>query len=74
MSKSRVVERVPGPGRIGRVAAGDILHRAARHLPDHPALIGGERQTTYAELEAMANRPEAQPFLDRTLRATPWHR
>src|SRR4029453_8984629 len=56
MSDDRVIEGVPGPGRIGRVAPGDILHPTARRLPDHVALIEGERKTTYAELEALANR------------------
>ena len=28
---------VPGPGRIGRVAIGDLLKRAARRFPDRVA-------------------------------------
>jgi len=56
MSDTDLVEGVPGPGRIGRVAAGDILHRTARRLPGRVAVVEGERRTTYGELEAMANR------------------
>jgi long-chain acyl-CoA synthetase len=56
MSDTDLVEGVPGPGRIGRVAAGDILHRTARRLPQRVAVVEGERQTTYGVLEAMVNR------------------
>lgn len=56
MNDSVTVEGVPGPGRIGRVAAGDILHRSARRFPARVAIVEAERQTTYAELEASANR------------------
>ena len=42
---------VPGPGRIGRVAVGDILRRAARRFPDRIALTDGARQVTFTELE-----------------------
>lgn len=47
---------VPGPGRIGRVAIGDILRRAARRFPQRVALTDGVRQVTYTELERDANR------------------
>ena len=30
---------VPGPGRIGRVAIGDLLKRAARRFPDRSSII-----------------------------------
>lgn len=47
---------VPGPGRIGRVAIGDILKKAARRFPDRVAVTDGARQVKYAELERDANR------------------
>jgi len=47
---------VPGPGRIGRVAIGDLLRRAARRFPDRIALTDGPRQVTFTELERDANR------------------
>jgi long-chain acyl-CoA synthetase len=56
MNDSVKIEGVPGPGRIGRVAAGDILHRSARRFGTRIAVAEGEQQTTYAELEASANR------------------
>jgi long-chain acyl-CoA synthetase len=56
MSGTIMIEGVPGPGRVGRVAAGDILHRSARRFPGRIAVTEGDRHTTYAELEASANR------------------
>ena len=47
---------VPGPGRIGRVAIGDLLKRAARRFPDRIALTDGARRVTFTELERDANR------------------
>lgn len=47
---------VAGPGRIGRVAIGDLLRRAARRFPNRVALTEGERRVTFAELERDANR------------------
>ncbi|MGJ5065848.1 AMP-binding protein [Bradyrhizobium oligotrophicum] len=47
---------VPGPGRIGRVAIGDLLKRAARRFPDRVAITDGGRQVTFTELERDANR------------------
>ncbi|MGJ4993291.1 AMP-binding protein [Bradyrhizobium sp. HKCCYLS3077] len=47
---------VAGPGRIGRVAIGDLLKRAARRFPDRVAITDGGRQVTFAELERDANR------------------
>ena len=47
---------VEGPGRIGRVAIGDILRRSARRFPDRVAVIDGDDVATYAELDADANR------------------
>ena len=47
---------VPGPGRIGRVAIGDLLKRAAARFPDRVALTDGERRVTFTELEHDANR------------------
>ena len=32
---------VPGPGRIGRVAIGDLLKRAAARFPDRTAVTDG---------------------------------
>src|ERR1700684_1570254 len=46
----------PGPGRIGRVAIGDILKRAARRFPDRIAVTDGERRVTFTEIERDANR------------------
>jgi long-chain acyl-CoA synthetase len=47
---------VPGPGRIGRVAIGDLLKRAACRFPDRVAVTDGNRRVTFAELERDANR------------------
>jgi long-chain acyl-CoA synthetase len=47
---------VPGPGRIGRVAIGDLLKRSATRFPDRVALTDGTRRVTYTELEQDANR------------------
>jgi len=47
---------VPGPGRIGRVAIGDLLKRAAARFPDRTALTDGARRVTFSELERDANR------------------
>ncbi|WP_298281352.1 AMP-binding protein [uncultured Bradyrhizobium sp.] len=47
---------VTGPGRIGRVAIGDLLKRAARRFSDRVALTDGNRQVTFTELERDANR------------------
>src|SRR6476620_1702204 len=47
---------VPGSGRIGRVAIGDLLERAAKRFPDRIALTDGGRQVTFTELERDANR------------------
>src|SRR5258707_14780577 len=47
---------VSGPGRIGRVAIGDLLKRAAARFPDRIALTDGERRVTFTEIERDANR------------------
>ena len=47
---------VPGPGRIGRVAIGDLLKLAASRFPDRVAVTDGERRMTFSELEHDANR------------------
>src|ERR1700724_3049351 len=47
---------VPGPGRIGRGAIGDLLKRAAARFADRIALTDGERVVTYTEIERDANR------------------
>src|SRR5512140_3658089 len=47
---------VPGPGRIGRVAIGDLLKRAAARFPDRVAVTDGTRQVTFTEIERDANR------------------
>ncbi|MFY9952400.1 AMP-binding protein [Bradyrhizobium sp.] len=47
---------VPGPGRIGRVAIGDLLKRAATRFPDRTAVTDGARRVTFTELERDANR------------------
>src|SRR3979409_1256384 len=47
---------VAGPGRIGRVAIGDLLKRAARRFPDRVAVTDGERRVGFTELERYANR------------------
>jgi long-chain acyl-CoA synthetase len=47
---------VPGPGRIGRVAIGDLLKRAAARFGDRVALTDGSRRVTFSELERDANR------------------
>ncbi len=47
---------VPGPGRIGRVAIGDLLKRAAQRFPQRVAVTDGERRVTFTEIERDANR------------------
>jgi len=47
---------VPGPDRIGRVAIGDLLKRAARRFPERVALTDGARRVTFMELDRDANR------------------
>ena len=47
---------VSPPGRIGRVALGDILHRSARRFGTKVALTEADRRISYAELERDANR------------------
>src|ERR1700737_1166273 len=47
---------VPGPGRIGRGAIGDLLKRAAARFPDRIALTDGARRVTFSEIERDANR------------------
>ncbi|HYA75199.1 MAG TPA: AMP-binding protein [Roseiarcus sp.] len=47
---------VPGPGRIGRVAIGDLLTRAARRYPDRVALTDGPKRATFTEVDRDANR------------------
>lgn len=56
MSNLAATGGVPGPGRIGRVAIGDLLKRAARRFPERIALTEGKRRVTYTELERDANR------------------
>ena len=47
---------VSGPGRIGRVAIGDLLKRAAARFPDRIALTDGARRVSFTEIERDANR------------------
>src|SRR5882757_5837177 len=56
MSDLTATGGVPGPGRIGRVAIGDLLKRAAARFPDLIALTDGTRQVTFTEIERDANR------------------
>src|ERR1700727_2113598 len=56
MSDPAATGGVPGPGRIGRVAIGDLLKRAARRFPDRIAVTDGERRVTFTEIERDANR------------------
>lgn len=56
MSDLTATGGVTGPGRIGRISIGDILHRSARRFPDRAALTDGDRLATYSEVEADANR------------------
>ena len=41
---------------VQRVNVGDSITRSAELFPDHPAIIDGDRQVTYAELDARSNR------------------
>jgi long-chain acyl-CoA synthetase len=56
MTELAVTGGVPGPGRIGRVAIGDLLKRAAARFPDRTAVTDGERRATFTEIERDANR------------------
>ena len=56
MSNLAATGGVPGPGRIGRVAIGDLLKRAAARFPDRIAVTDGERCVTFTELDRDANR------------------
>ena len=42
--------------RIGRIALGDVIHRAARRFGDRTALIEGEQRLSFTELDAASNR------------------
>src|ERR1700722_17368637 len=55
MSDPAATGGVPGPGRIGRVAIGDLLKRAARRFTDRIAVTDGERRVTFTEIERDAN-------------------
>ena len=50
MSSLAATGGVPGPGRIGRVAIGDLLKRAAQRFPERVAVTDGERRVTFTEL------------------------
>jgi long-chain acyl-CoA synthetase len=56
MSNLAATGGVPGPGRIGRVAIGDLLKRAAARFPDRVAVTDGERRVSFSEIERDANR------------------
>lgn len=56
MSSLAATGGVPGPGRIGRVAIGDILRKSALRFADRIALTDGGRQVSYRELDRDANR------------------
>lgn len=56
MSSLEATGGVPGPGRIGRVAIGDILRKSAIRFADRIALTDGGRQVSYRELDRDANR------------------
>jgi long-chain acyl-CoA synthetase len=56
MSSLEATGGVPGPGRIGRVAIGDILRKSAIRFADRIALTDGARQVDYKELDRDANR------------------
>ncbi len=56
MSNLTATGGVPGPGRIGRVAIGDLLKRAAARFPDRVAVTDGERRVSFSEIERDANR------------------
>lgn len=67
MARGSEIEGVPGPGRIGRIAIGDILQRAAARFPDRVALVDAGRHTSYRDLDESANRC-AHYFRSRGLR------
>ncbi|WP_420135569.1 AMP-binding protein [Rhodopseudomonas sp.] len=56
MSSLEATGGVPRPGRIGRVAIGDILRKSAIRFADRIALTDGARQVSYRELDRDANR------------------
>ena len=56
MSNLTATGGVPGPGRIGRVAIGDLLKRAAARFADRTAVTDGERRVSFSEIERDANR------------------
>lgn len=41
--------------RISRSSLGDILHRSAMRWPEKAAIIDGEQELSYAELDRRAN-------------------
>jgi long-chain acyl-CoA synthetase len=47
---------VTSPGRIGRVAIGDLLKRSAARFPERIAVTDGDRRVTFIEIERDANR------------------
>jgi long-chain acyl-CoA synthetase len=52
----RACAALPDRSRIGRVALGDLLQRAARRFPARTALIEGEQALSFAQLDAASNR------------------
>ena len=57
---------VPGPGRIGRVAIGDLLKKAAARFPDRIALTDGD-----AARDVYGDRARRQPLCQLSGRARP---
>lgn len=56
MSNLTATGGVSGPGRIGRVAIGDLLKKSAARFPDRVAVTDGDRRVTFTEIERDANR------------------
>lgn len=49
---------------VQRVCAGDVLTRSAHHFPEKPAIVDGDTELTYAELNKRVNRV-ARTLLER---------
>lgn len=56
MSNLTATGGVSGPGRIDRVAIGDLLKKSAARFPDRVAVTDGDRRVTFTEIERDANR------------------
>jgi long-chain acyl-CoA synthetase len=56
VSLSSLDQPHPGRRRIGRIALGDLIHKAARRFGDAPAILDRDRVVSFDEMNAQGNR------------------